>query len=237
MHKISIVIPIFNELKNIQNLYDEIVSSIYESIKFEIIFVDDGSTDGSNKLLNNLYEKKLIRLFSHNENLGQSHSILTGTKNAKYDTIVTLDGDGQNNPSDIIKLFNVYLSSKNFSLVGGIRIKRQDNITKIISSVIANKIRSFVLKDDCLDTGCSLKIFSKRVFLNLPFFDGIHRFLPALYKGYGYKTCFIPVDHRLRTHGQSKYGIRNRLFKGIYDLLKVRKIINKQSKTKNDKYV
>jgi dolichol-phosphate mannosyltransferase len=234
MRKISIVIPVFNEEKNIQSLYNEIVSNNYESIEFEIIFIDDGSTDGSKKLLNKLYEQKLIKLFTHKDNLGQSHSILTGANNAKFDTIITLDGDGQNNPSDIIKLLKIYSSPKNFSLVGGIRIKRQDNIIKIISSKVANTVRSFVLKDDCLDTGCSLKIFSKKVFLHLPFFDGIHRFLPALYKGYGYKTCFIPVDHRLRIHGKSKYGIRNRLFKGIYDLLRVRKIINNRSKKKND---
>ena len=109
-----------------------------------------------------------------------------------------------------------------------------DNIIKIISSRIANKIRSFVLKDDCLDTGCSLKVFSKKIFLHFPFFDGIHRFLPALYKGYGYKTCFIPVDHRLRIYGKSNYGIKDRLFKEIFDLIRVKKIINNKTKENND---
>ena len=234
MNNISIIIPVYNETGNIPSLYNEIVSTLYHFIEYEIIFVDDASTDGSKELLNQLHKQKLIKLITHKKKLGQSQSILTGAKQAKFDTIVTLDGDGQNNPSDILKLLKVYLSNNNFLLVGGIRVKRMDNIIKIISSKIANKIRSFVLNDDCLDTGCSLKVFSKKIFLHFPFFDGIHRFLPALYKGYGYKTCFIPVDHRLRIHGKSNYGIRDRLFKGIYDLIRVKKIINNKTKENND---
>ena len=190
--------------------------------KYEIIFVDDASTDGSKVILNKLCENKLIRLITHEKKSGQSQSILTGAKQAKFDTIVTLDGDGQNNPSDILKLLKIYFSPNNYSLVGGIRVKRMDNTIKIISSKIANKIRSYVLNDDCLDTGCSLKVFNKKIFLHLPFFDGMHRFLPALYKGYGYRTCFIPVDHRHRIYGKSNYGIKDRLFKGLYDLIRVK---------------
>ena len=233
MNKISIIIPTYNEVKNIQSLYNEIVSSSHQLTDYEIIFVDDASTDGSKELLNKLHEQKLIKLITHKKNTGQSQSILTGIKQAEFDTIVTLDGDGQNNPSDILKLLKIYLSPNNFSLVGGIRVKRMDNIIKIISSKIANKIRSIVLNDDCPDTGCSLKVFSKKIFLHFPFFDGIHRFLPALFKGYGYKTCFISVDHRLRIHGKSNYGIRDRLFKGINDLIRVKKIINNNTGKNN----
>ena len=234
MDEISIIIPVYNEVENIQSLYDEIVSTSNQIKKYEIIFVDDGSIDGTNELLNNLYEQKLIKLITHKKNSGQSQSILSGVKKANFDTIITLDGDGQNNPSDILKLLKLYSSSNKFSLVGGIRVKRMDNIIKKTASKIANKIRSFILNDDCPDTGCSLKVFNKKIFLHFPFFDGIHRFLPALFKGYGYKTCFIPVDHRLRIHGKSSYGIIGRLFKGIYDLIRVKKIIKNKIEANND---
>ena len=130
----------------------------------------------------------------------------------------------QNNPNDIPSLINLY-NSDSFKLVGGIRKKRKDNLTKIISSYLANKIRSFILKDDCKDTGCSLKIFDKDIFLKFPYFDGLHRFLPALFKGYGYKTSFIEVDHRKRYKGISKYGTLSRLIWGVRDIFKVLNII------------
>ena len=110
-------------------------------------------------------------------------------------------------------------------LVGGIRKKRQDSLTKILSSRVANKIRSMIFNDGCNDTGCSLKIFDKQIFLKFPFFSGIHRFLPSLFTGYGYRTFFIDVDHRLRIKGSSNYGTLDRLFRGIIDIIKVRKII------------
>ena len=110
-------------------------------------------------------------------------------------------------------------------LIGGIRRNRKDNFTKIISSKIANSIRSRILNDECIDTGCALKIFDKKIFLSFPFFDGVHRFLPALFKGYGYETLFIDVNHRKRNHGISKYGTMNRLFAGIRDIIKVKKIL------------
>ena len=115
-------------------------------------------------------------------------------------------------------------------MVGGIRKKRQDSFIKILSSKIANYIRSKILNDNCKDTGCSLKVFSKNIFLEFPYFDGIHRFLPALFKGYGHKTDFINVNHRVRKYGKSKYGTIDRLFRGIRDIIKVKNIINKQIK-------
>ena len=118
-----------------------------------------------------------------------------------------------------------YLSNKETKLVGGIRIKRKDNLIKKISSKIANNVRSKILKDNCQDTGCSLKVFDKEIFILFPYFDWIHRFLPALFTGYGYKTLFINVNHRKRKFGISKYGTMNRLFKGIRDIIRVKKII------------
>ena len=132
-------------------------------------------------------------------------------------------------------MLNTYLSFGKISLVGGIRNKRKDNLIKIISSKIANTIRSKILKDRCEDTGCSLKVFDKSIFLQFPFFDGIHRFLPALFAGYGYKTLFIAVDHRPRISGYSKYKIVDRLYRGIIDIIRVKKIIREhKNKRKNE---
>ena len=227
MNKFSIVIPIFNELKNIQSLIDEINISLKSKYIYEIIFIDDCSTDGSSELLKKLYENKKIVLKNHNINLGQSSCIKSGIEISNFDTIITIDGDGQNDPRDIHKLVELFFNSKLIKLVGGIRKKRKDNFYKIISSKIANHVRSFVLKDDCLDTGCSLKVFDKRIFLLFPFFEGIHRFLPALFKGFGYEITFIDVTHRPRINGVSKYGTLDRLFKGIIDIIRVKKIIKK----------
>ena len=229
MKSFSIVIPIFNESENIKKLIYEILDSLSDYQNFEIILVDDGSTDNSKEIINNFIKNNFIILVKHNNNLGQSKSILSGIKKAKYQTIVTLDGDGQNNPYDISKLLNIYFSN-NFYLVGGIRTKRKDSIAKILSSKIANFVRSSILQDNCKDTGCSLKVFDKDIFLTFPFFDGIHRFLPALFLGFGYKTHFLPVDHRKRLKGKSKYGNFGRLFKGIFDLIKVKMLIKRNKK-------
>ena len=141
-----------------------------------------------------------------------------------------MDSDGQNNPIDIPNLLNNFFAENNVSLISGIRYKRKDNFIKIASSKIANKVRSYILNDNCSDTGCSLKVFDKNKFLEFPFFDGIHRFLPALFNGYGYKVLFINVEHRARMSGKSKYGTIDRLFKGIFDLIKVNNIIKNYAK-------
>ncbi len=230
--KYSIVIPLFNEEKNINSLIEEIILNLNNvSFKYEIILVDDHSNDKTfeqiislkNKFTNKIVLKKNIK------NFGQSYSIREGIKIAKSQNIITIDGDGQNNPSDIISLIQIY-ETKNFSLVGGIRAKRMDKFIKIISSKIANKIRSFIFRDNCPDTGCSLKIFDKKMFLSFPYFDGIHRFLPALFTGYGKKTIYIKVDHRPRLYGNSKYGTFLRAIRGVRDMFKVYLIL----RAKND---
>jgi len=223
----TIVIPIYNEAQNIQNLLKEITLCLSEVHSYEIIIVDDGSQDLEPNMIARLENTfSFVKICNHTKNLGQSKAILTGVTKAKYDTIITIDGDGQNNPKDILKLINLYYNN-NYQLLGGLRVNRQDNVIKKISSKIANKIRQSILKDECSDTGCSLKIFSKKIYLKLPYFNGNHRFLPALFKGYGYITKFVPVDHRKRTGGISKYGTLDRLFKGLRDLILVRNLIKK----------
>ena len=230
MFNFSLIIPAFNESKNIINLIDEINSNLNEKkYNFEIIVIDDASTDNTKDLLIN---KKLLlsnlKIITNQNNKGQSYSIKIGIQKSTFNNIVTLDGDGQNDPSDIPRLIELYESNKNIKLVAGIRKKRQDTKIKKISSLVANKIRKRVLNDGCDDTGCALKIFDKNIFLSFRFFNGIHRFLPALYNGFGYEISFVNVNHRHRKYGISKYGIVNRLFKGIYDMIKVYFIINKK---------
>ena len=223
----SIIIPVFNESKNIQLLLNEIELSLKEYENYEIIVVNDCSTDNSTDIITKIKNSK-IKLLNNKRNEGQSYCVYKGVKSSINKTIITIDGDGQNDPSDIPKLLKKYLSRNDIEMVGGIRLKRQDSVLKIFSSKVANIIRSKILDDKCIDTGCSLKVFNKNVFLTFPYFDGMHRFLPALFRGFGYETVFINVNHRKRKFGISKYGTMNRLFKGIRDLIKVKKIISKK---------
>jgi len=226
----SIVIPVYNEEKNISKLIEEIYFHLF-SFKniYELILVNDCSNDNTLFEINNIKKQtsSTIKIINNLQNIGQSLSLYEGIKSSSYNTIVTLDADGQNNPKDIPKLIDTYFSNTNIFLVGGIRFDRKDSVLKIVSSKIANKIRSKILKDNCIDTGCSLKVFDKDVFMKFPMFNGIHRFLPALFKGYGKDTLFLNVDHRPRIFGKSKYGTVGRLFKGINDLIRVLKIIKK----------
>jgi len=227
----SIIIPLYNEEGNIKILCDEILREINKLDKhiFEIILVNDQSKDETLKTIIEIKNEhpKLVKVINNLENCGQSKSLLNGILASKYDDIITLDGDLQNDPSDLPNLINNYVLNSDISLIGGIRVKRKDNIIKRITSLIANNFRSALLKDNCSDTGCGLKIFNKKIFLRLPFFDGIHRFLPALFKGYDQKTLFINVNHRSRLKGLSKYGTLRRLVYGLIDTYKVYKIINK----------
>lgn len=224
MNNFSIIIPAYNESKNLNILLDEIILNCENFYNYQIIIVDDKSEDNTQNIIIERKEKN-IKLISNNYNKGQSYSIYRGIREADFDNIITIDADLQNDPKDIPKLANIYFNNQNIKLVSGIRKKRKDNLIKIISSKIANSIRSLILRDNCPDTGCSLKIFDKSYFLNIPFFNGMHRFIPAFFIGMNCKVIYEPVNHRYRKYGKSNYSTFSRLFKGLADLYMVNRMI------------
>lgn len=224
---LSIVIPVYNEVDNIVSLCEE-VSQVLRSLTYpyEIIVVDDGSTDGTAAQVAALKDKlTFVRLVRHKKNSGQSIALVTGIRAAAYLGIVTLDGDGQNDPADIPHLLSHWHNLD--VVVLGHRQRRHDQWTRKFSSWVGNGVRKRWLKDDCPDTGCSLKLFSRDAFLELPHFNHLHRFLPALFARAGFTVINVPVNHRPRLYGVSKYGVMNRLFVGIYDLFGVRWLLNR----------
>ena len=223
----SLIIPVYNEEKNIISLLKEINYHLNEYKNFEIIIVDDFSSDNSCKLIQNFDET--IKIIYNKKNMGQSFSIYNGIKNSRYENIITIDADGQNNPKDINIMIKLY-QQHTLDLISGIRSIRRDTFLKKLSSKYANFVRRIILKDNCLDTGCSLKIFKKKIFLNIPYFNGIHRFIPSFFECLDLKVKYVDVDHRSRIHGKSNYGIFNRLFNGIYNLFLVKKLIKKIKK-------
>lgn len=226
---VSVVIAVYNEIENIEQLINEVNQALANAVKdYEIIVVDDGSTDGSRQYLTELVNKHpQLRLVKHAKNYGQSVAVVSGVRAARYDWVATLDGDGQNDPADLPKLFAAVKQVSQPVLVAGIRVKRNDSWIKRLSSKIANKIRDSLLKDDCPDSGCGIKLFPRAVFLQLPHFNHLHRFLPALFKRVEGIIINVPVNHRPRLRGQSKYGTMNRLWIGIVDMLGVMWLIRR----------
>lgn len=224
--KISIVVPVYNEADNINSLIAEIVTAMSQAEAYEIIYVDDGSNDDTATVLKlALQNIKALRVIRHRQSCGQSAAIYTGVKAASYPYVATLDGDGQNDPADIPRLYGVLMqqreSSGNLWMVAGWRNKRHDSAWRLFSSKLANAVRSSLLGDNTPDTGCGLKVFLKDEFLGLPYFDHMHRFLPALVLRAGGKVISEPVNHRGRVHGFSKYGTLDRLWVGIVDIFGV----------------
>ena len=233
MHsKISVVIPIYNEEGNIINLIDELIP-IVDKIGGEIIIVDDNSDDASRDLIlkkkNNVNIE--ILLLEHARQYGQSAGLLTGIKAAKNDLIVTLDGDGQNDPKDINSMLKVWEDNNenSYLLVIGHRQNRQDNWSRRYASLMAKRFRKFILKDSTPDSGCGIKVFSRNLFLSLPYFDHIHRFLPALTRRHGGSVISHIVSHRNRSSGVSKYNNWQRFRVGLIDLYGVSWLIKRSS--------
>ena len=222
INNISIVIPVLNEERNIVNLIKEIKKNLEKKIKYEIIIVDDGSSDNThNVLLKYLKKNNKVLVFKHKKNYGQSVSLRTGIMQTSSNYIVTLDGDGQNDPRDILKLLKNFETDKEFMMVIGNRVKRIDNFARRLASRAAFKIRKFILKDETPDTGCAIKVFKKEDFLKLPFFNHIHRFLPFLFNSFKGKVISIQVNHRARINGYSKYSNFQRFLVGISDIFGV----------------
>jgi glycosyltransferase involved in cell wall biosynthesis len=217
--QVSVVVPVFNEAGAAPDLAREIAGA-FAGQTVEILFVDDCSRDDTRERLAALKsEIPTLRLLAHSANSGQSRAVRTGVLAARGDIIVTLDGDGQNDPADAPKLVDALRAGPpDLALVGGERVKRQDNAAKKIASRIGNGVRRRLLRDTANDTGCGLKAFRREAFLRLPYFDHIHRYLPALMLREGYTTLFLPVGHRPRTSGASKYTNLGRLWASASDL-------------------
>ena len=219
---ISVVVPVHNEEGAAGPLAREIAAA-FDGRAYEMVFVDDASRDNTLAELRGLMaELPALRVLGHGTNAGQSRAVRTGVLAARGAIVVTLDGDGQNPPADAPKLADLLSSSpSSVALVGGVRAKRQDTGAKRWASRWANRIRKRLLGDDADDTGCGLKAFRRDIFLRLPYFDHIHRYLPALMLREGYEAAFEPVNHRHRETGVSKYNNWGRLKASVSDLLGV----------------
>ena len=220
--EVSAIIPCKNERDNLAFLIDEVGDAL-NGRAFELIIVDDGSDDDTSALLKDYAQTRpWLRHIRHEKSCGQSNAVRTGLLHARGEFIATLDGDGQNDPAFFPQMIDALKAAgPDHALAAGQRVKRTDGAVKMMSSRIANKIRQAMLKDNTRDSGCGLKVIRRQVFLNLPFFEAWHRFLPALVVREGLKVIHIDVIDRGRQHGTSKYGIFDRLWVGIVDLLGV----------------
>lgn len=220
---LSVVIPVCNEADNVLPLAREIAAALRPRGSLEIVFVDDGSTDGTVAAVHAARDEiPEIRLLRHSRRSGQSAAVASGVRRARGAWIATLDGDGQNDPADfpamLDELGRASAIDPTVRLVMGNRVTRRDTWLRRMSSRVANGVRGWLLGDGTPDTGCGIKLMHRETFLELPFFDHMHRFLPALYQRQGARVISVPVNHRPRTRGTSKYGLHNRLWVGIVDM-------------------
>ena len=231
--QLSVVVPVYNEEDNVAPLVGEIVAALRGVIPFEIVYVDDLSKDATLERLRALKATTPeLRVIRHLSNSGQSTAIRSGIKAARAPWIATLDGDGQNDPADIPKLLAQRDSaSPDTKLFAVWRVERRDSGSKRWASKWANAIRSNMLKDATPDTGCGIKLIERDAFLDLPYFDHMHRYLPALMQRAGWKTVSVPVNHRHRASGVSKYNNLNRALVGIRDLRGVAWLITRNRRT------
>jgi dolichol-phosphate mannosyltransferase len=229
--RISVVIPVYNEAENVGPLVREIQATLRAYEPYEIVFVDDGSTDDTCGALERVRAEAgaPIRILRHSRRSGQSMGLLTGIRAARAEWVATLDGDGQNDPADIPTLMTTLTeaASTDLKLVMGNRTTRRDTWIRRISSRIANGVRARMLRDGTPDTGCGIKVLHRETFLSLPHFDHMHRFLPALFQRAGAGVISVPVRHRPRIRGTSKYGLHDRLWAGIVDLFGVQWLIRR----------
>jgi dolichol-phosphate mannosyltransferase len=221
--EVSVVVPVRNEAGNIALLVGEIVAAMTGRWAFEIVYVNDGSTDGTDaELVRLMGENPALRRIKHAESCGQSAAVRTGVAAARGAIVATLDGDGQNDPSFIPALIRALeAGAPRVGLVAGQRVGRRTTAFKQFQSRVANTVRSAILRDGTRDTGCGLKAFRRDLFLKLPYFDALHRFMPALVRREGFDIAYVDVIDRPRAHGVSNYGFWDRLWVGILDLFGV----------------
>ena len=229
---VSIVVPVRNEAGNIAPLVAEIASALDGQWHFEVVYVNDGSDDGTDAELKRLIAQHVwLRRVRHEQSCGQSAAVRTGVAAARAPIVVTLDGDGQNDPAFIPALVRALEAGKpRIGLIAGQRVGRKASGFKKFQSRIANAVRGAVLRDGTRDTGCGLKAFRRDVFMSLPYFDGLHRFLPALVRREGYAIGYVDVVDRPRAHGVSNYGMWDRLWIGILDLAGVWWLIRRKKR-------
>jgi dolichol-phosphate mannosyltransferase len=230
---LSVVVPVHDEEDNVAALVEEIVAALRGRVAFEIVFVDDASTDATLETLRHALDfYPELRLIRHHAQAGQSAAIRNGVKAARAPWIATLDGDGQNDPADIPKLLAARdAGSADTRLYAGWRVDRRDGSGKRWASKFANGLRARLLRDATPDTGCGIKLFEREAFLDLPYFDHMHRFLPALMQRAGWRTVSVPVNHRARTAGESKYDNLQRALVGIADLRGVAWLMRRAKRT------
>jgi dolichol-phosphate mannosyltransferase len=226
--EISVVVPVFDEEGAVAALAREI-DRAFVGQAYEMIFVDDASRDGTRAALDALKaELPALRLIAHGRNAGQSRALRTGVLAAKGAIVVTLDGDGQNDPADAPALVErLKGAGPEVGLVSGLRLRRKDSWSKRLGSRIANSVRRRLLRDEAIDTGCGLKALPREVFLRLPYFDHMHRYIPALVKREGLQSLFVEVGHRPRASGRSKYTNIQRLWAALGDLVGVVWLLNR----------
>jgi dolichol-phosphate mannosyltransferase len=228
---VSVVVPVKNEAGNIAPLVAEIAGALRDRA-FEIVYVNDGSSDATEQELRALMSERLwLRQIRHAQSCGQSAAIRTGVALARASLVVTIDGDGQNDPAFIPALIAAFdAGAPRIGLIAGQRVGRKATPFKRLQSRVANAIRGAVLKDGTRDTGCGLKAFRRDLFLSLPYFDGLHRFLPALVRREGYAIGYVEVLDRPRRHGASNYGFWDRMWIGMVDLFGVWWLIRRKKR-------
>jgi dolichol-phosphate mannosyltransferase len=227
---LSVVVPVRNEEGNVAPLLADIAAACADLGDFEVVYVNDGSSDGTGTALAALAkEHGYLRVVTHARSCGQSAAVRTGVRHARSAVVVTLDGDGQNDPAFIPAMVaKLEQSGPLTGLVQGQRVGRKDTGFKKFQSRIANGVRGWILKDDTRDTGCGLKCFRREAYLALPYFDALHRFMPALMKREGFAVAHVDVRDRARLSGVSNYGFFDRLWVGIVDLAGVRWLIRRR---------
>src|SRR5215470_8734032 len=230
---VAVVVPVRNEAANVAPLVEEIATAIGERWPFELIYVNDGSTDATEQeLVKLMRERPWLRQVKHAVSCGQSAAVRSGVASARAPFVVTLDGDGQNDPAFVPQLFEALLKGAptQVGLIAGQRVGRKATGFKKLQSRIANGVRNAILRDGTRDTGCGLKAFRRDLFLSLPYFDGLHRFQPALVKRDGYEVAYVEVIDRPRRYGRSNYGLWDRLWVGILDLAGVWWLIRRRKR-------